>query len=110
MWVRPDRDNAARVIAALGAFDAPLHDLTVDDLTRPGLIFQIGAEPLRIDILTAIDGVEFEDACRERVEASFSDQTVSVLSRRHLVQNKRAAAREQDLLDVKWLEGKASKK
>ena len=104
VWVRPSLENAARVIAALADFGAPLHDLTVEDLSRPGLIFQIGVEPLRIDVITAIDGVQFEDAWVERVAATFADQRVPVLSRGHLLANKRAAGREQDLLDVKWLE------
>jgi hypothetical protein len=104
LWVRPEPRNAARVLVALSAFGAPLLDLTVDDLSRPGLIFQIGVEPIRIDVITAIDGVEFDDAWPDRIQASFADQTVGVLSRRHLILNKRTAAREQDLLDVKWLE------
>ena len=104
IWVRPDAANAERVLAALVAFGAPLHDLTVDDLAQPGLIFQIGVEPIRIDVITRIDGVSFEEAWPDRVEAHFADQVASVLSRGHLIQNKRAAGREQDLLDVKWLE------
>jgi hypothetical protein len=92
------------VIDALVHFGAPLHDLTVDDLSRAGLIFQIAIAPIRIDIITAIDGVEFAEAWSERVSATFADQSVAVLSRRHLLANKRAARRELDLLDVKWLE------
>ncbi|HKY38122.1 MAG TPA: nucleotidyltransferase [Polyangiaceae bacterium] len=109
VWVRPDPVNAERVLAALADFGAPLQDLTVDDLSRPGLIFQIGVEPIRIDVITAIDGVEFLDAWTQRVSARFADQEAAVLSREHLLVNKRAAGREQDLLDVKWLE-KASRK
>jgi hypothetical protein len=104
LWVRPDPVNATRVIEALKAFGAPLHDLTVADLSRPGLIFQIGVAPLRIDVLTAIDGVQFDEAWPERVQVKFEDQPVAVLSRSHLVQNKRAADREQDRVDVHWLE------
>src|SRR5437899_11535016 len=85
VWVRPDVDNAKRVFDALAAFGAPLHDLTVDDLARPGLIFQIGVEPIRIDVITAIDGVQFPDAWAERVPARFADQEAAVLSRKHLV-------------------------
>ena len=108
IWVRPHPLNAPRVLAALANFGAPLHDLSVEDLSRPGLIFQIGVEPLRIDIITEIDGVSFEDAWPEKVQARFADQEVGVLSRGHLVTNKRAAGRDQDLLDVKWLEQSAS--
>jgi hypothetical protein len=108
VWVRPSAENASRVIAGLVEFGAPLHDLTVDDLSRPGLIFQIGVEPIRIDVITTIDGVTFDEAWPDRVQARFADQGAAVLSRHHLLANKRAAGREQDLLDVKWLEGHKS--
>jgi hypothetical protein len=104
VWVRPDSANAERVIAALVEFGAPLHDLTTDDLCRPGLIFQIGVAPIRIDIITAIDGVEFESAWQNRFESKFADQSAALLSREDLILNKRAAGRDQDLVDVKWLE------
>jgi len=100
LWIRPTRENAQNVIAALVAFGAPLHDLTVDDLSTPGLIFQIGVEPVRIDILTVIDGVDFDAAWRDRMISSFADQPVAVISEMHLIENKLAAARPQDLADV----------
>jgi hypothetical protein len=104
VWVRPEPRNAQRVLAALREFKTPLHDLTAEDLSRPGLEFQIGVEPIRIDVLTAVDGVQFEDAWRERAEVRLGDLRIDVISRRHLVLNKRALGREKDLLDVKWLE------
>jgi hypothetical protein len=60
LWVRPDTKNAERTLRALTEFGAPLHDLTVQDLTAPGLIFQIGVDPIRIAVLTAIDGVDLK--------------------------------------------------
>ncbi len=109
VWVRPEADNAKRVLQALHSFGAPLHDLTAADLTEPGLLFQIGLPPLRIDIMTAIDGVDFSMAWPERMLTKFADQPVAVLSRQHLIQNKRASGRMQDLADVEWLEGKDRK-
>lgn len=106
IWVRPDPTNAKRVIDALRAFGAPLHDLTVQDLSTPGLIFQVGVEPIRIDVLTIIDGVDFDEAWSARVVSKFADQAVSVLSREHLIKNKLAAARTQDLADVERLKSK----
>ena len=103
VWVRPSQENAKRVIEALRAFGAPLHDLTEKDLSTPGLIFQIGVEPIRIDILTLIDGVQFEEAWADRMISKFADQPVAVLSREHLIRNKLAAARTQDLADVEAL-------
>lgn len=105
VWVNPTTENAPRTIDALRSFGAPLHDLTDADLAQPGLIFQIGVPPLRIDIITAIDGVEFMEAWPTRVETKFSGEPVVVLSRAHLIQNKTASGRLQDLADVEWLRG-----
>ncbi len=104
VWVRPDPANARRVLAALQAFGAPLKDLGETDLTRPGTVFQIGVAPLRIDVLTSIDGVAFDDAWADRLTARFVDLPVPVLSANHLIQNKRTVARPQDIADVAWLE------
>ena len=104
VWVRPSRENALRVVEALAAFGTPLHDLSADDLAQPGLIFEIGVAPIRIDVITEIDGVAFDEAWPDRVTATFADQTAHVLSRRHLLQNKLASGREQDLVDANWLE------
>jgi hypothetical protein len=104
VWIHPNAVNAPRVLAALAAFGAPVDDLTEFDLISPGTIFQIGVAPIRIDVITSIDGVAFEDAWRARIQAPFADQIVPMLSRADLIRNKRAAGRAQDLLDVKWLE------
>lgn len=106
LWIRPSPENARRVIEALGAFGAPLHDLTEKDLSTPGVIFQIGVEPIRIDVLTVIDGVKFDEAWADRIMSKFADQPVGVLSREHLIKNKLAAARTQDLADVEALKKK----
>jgi hypothetical protein len=104
VWVRPERGNALRVLQALAAFGAPLQDLTEDDLTEPGTIFQIGVPPVRIDVITEIDGVEFSEAWRDRVLTRFSGEPAAVLSREHLISNKKASGRLQDLADVERLE------
>ena len=106
VWVRPDAANAKRVIDAIRAFGAPLHDLSESDLSTPGVVFQIGVPPLRIDVLTAIDGVTFEEAWPARMRAELADLAVTVLSKQHTIQNKRAAGRTQDLADIERLEGK----
>jgi hypothetical protein len=104
VWVRASAANAVRVLGALREFGAPLHDLTEADLARPGLVFQIGVPPLRVDVITAIDGVVFEDAWPDRLESAIEGTRVPVLSRRHLIANKRAAGRLQDLADLERLE------
>src|SRR5438046_6252895 len=68
IFVRPSQANAKRVRQALREFGAPLFGIRVEDLAKPGLVLQIGVPPRRIDILTAISGVGFEEAWRSRVE------------------------------------------
>jgi len=104
LWVRPETLNAQRVINALLAFGAPLSDLTAADLSKKETIFQIGLPPIRIDIITNIDGVEFEEAWPDRLETLFGGVPAFVLSRHHLITNKKTAARLQDLADVQQLE------
>lgn len=104
VFVRPHPENARRVFQALTAFGAPLAGLSPADFEQPGMILQIGVPPVRVDILTAIDAVAFEDAFAGRIEANFGGVRVGVLSRRDLIANKRSAGRKQDLADVEWLE------
>lgn len=104
VWVRPSIQNAPRVLQALASFGAPLQDLSEADFASPGLIFQIGVPPVRIDILTSIDGVDFANAWADKIEANLSGLRVPVLSRHHLIVNKKASGRLQDLADVERLE------
>jgi len=107
VWIRPELANGQKVLRAIQSFGAPLLDLTADDLCSPGVVFQIGVAPLRIDILTAIDGVEFDTAWLRRMSTSFEGEPVYVISRSDLIANKRASGRLQDLADVESLEGDA---
>lgn len=104
VWVRPESKNAGRVLTALSAFGAPLDDLTSDDLSKAGTVFQIRVPPLRIDLITAIDGVDFTEAWPDRFSTSFGGVPVFVISRHHLITNKKAAGRLQDLADAERLE------
>ena len=104
LWVRPQASNAQKVVEALAAFGAPLGDLTVEDLSKKETIVQIGVPPLRIDIITNVDGVEFAEAWPDRFETLFGGVPASVISRHHLIRNKKTAGRLQDLADVQQLE------
>jgi len=104
-WIDRSHENAERVMVALAEFGAPLHGLEADDLEAPDLVFQVGVAPRRIDILTGIDGVSFEEAWPERHEIRISNLTVPVIGRRHLLRNKRATGRLKDAADAAWLEG-----
>ena len=91
-------------MAALSSFGAPLAQISERDLTVSGTVVQIGVPPRRIDILTAISGVEFSEAWNDRIDADIDDLRIPVISRDHLLQNKRATGRAKDLVDVGKLE------
>ena len=79
------------------------------DLTRPGVVFQIGVQPVRIDLLTQVDGlVDFDEAMAQAQTVSLDALKVPILSRHHLILNKRATGRPKDLNDVQWLESQDS--
>ena len=105
VWIECTAANAARAYEALRVFGAPLQDLTTEDLTTPGTVYQIGLPPVRIDILTRITGVEFEAAWRDHRDTSIDDLVVPVIGREALLTNKRALGRTRDLADVELLEG-----
>jgi hypothetical protein len=107
IWVKADSENAKAVFAALAQFGAPLRDFSPTDFEAPGPFFRIGREPVGVDILTAIPGVDFETAWSRRIEAVFDEATdlrANVISRDDLLVAKRAAGRRQDLADVEAIE------
>jgi len=104
IWVEAAPENAKRVYQALKDFGAPLKDLTVDDLSKPGIVFQMGLPPNRIDILTKISGVTFEEAWTTRVTIDISGLNVPVIGKELFLVNKKAAGRPKDLLDVDLVE------
>ncbi|HVS31841.1 MAG TPA: hypothetical protein VMS98_10325 [Thermoanaerobaculia bacterium] len=106
IWVRPTSENAKRVWNALVEFGAPLHDLTVEDLATADVVFQMGLPPYRVDILTSISGVTFDEAWPNRIVNEFQGQPYGVIGLRDLIRNKRAAGRPQDVVDADDLEGR----
>jgi hypothetical protein len=104
VWVRPTPENASKVWRALVAFGAPLQQLTEHDLATPGVVFQIGVVPYRIDLLTSIDGVPFEEAWQRRIRVRVEGQEIPLIGREDLLRNKRATGRLRDLADAEELE------
>ncbi|MFH1278828.1 MAG: hypothetical protein ABIK65_10670 [Candidatus Eisenbacteria bacterium] len=104
IWVRPTEENGERVLKALVRFGAPLHDLRIEDLRTSEVVYQIGVPPRRIDILTSIDGVPFDEAWPRRLDLEIEGLRFPVLGREEMIRNKRASGRPQDLADVERLE------
>jgi Nucleotidyl transferase AbiEii toxin, Type IV TA system len=103
IWIKPDEKNSKKVYKALASFGAPINEIREDEFSQPGLIFQIGVVPRRIDIITKIDAVEFEEADTDKIFVNIDDLKIPVLSIDKLIKNKMATGREKDLLDAKLL-------
>jgi hypothetical protein len=103
IWVESTPGNAARVMQALRAFGAPLQDLKSDDLATPGVVYQIGVPPRRIDLLTSLTGLTFDEAWAGRITGPFGDLECPFIGRGELVRNKRALGRPRDLADLEML-------
>jgi hypothetical protein len=103
VWVDPTPANAANVMHALQQFGAPLGQVTVDDFSRPGIVFQMGLPPVRLDVLTELSGLTFDEAWSTRTAASFGPITVDVIGRDAFIKNKRATGRARDLGDIEAL-------
>ena len=103
IWVRNDPENAQSIMRALSKFGAPARELSVEDFTSKDLIVQFGVEPCRIDLLTGITGVEFEEAWRNRVSIKIDNLEIFILSKKDLLTNKVATGRDKDQGDIVWL-------
>ena len=104
LWIKPDPDNGQRVIRALQAFSAPTSCLSVDDFVKDDTIVQIGVVPCRIDLMTGIEAVRFDEAWENRVAASVDGLTLFVISKADMLKNKLALNRDKDKSDIAWLQ------
>jgi hypothetical protein len=104
IWVRNNGENAQKIMRALTKFGAPISQLTEKDFTSSDLIVQLGVEPSRIDLLTGIDGVKFDEAWQNKVSITIDTLIIDVLSRKDLLRNKLATGRDKDQGDIIWLE------
>jgi len=101
--VKPDSENAQRVVDALAEFGFQFENLTIDDFKDPDKVVQLGVPPVRIDLITSITGVTWEEASAHRVPGIFGDVPVSYLGRSEFIANKRALGRKKDLADLEAL-------
>lgn len=105
VWVRVDQDNARRIIDALGDFGFGGLGLAVEDFLDDDVVVQLGREPQRIDLLTFVSGVEFDEAYENRLAVEMGGVEVPVIGRTELRRNKLATGRLRDLADVEDLGG-----
>jgi hypothetical protein len=106
IFVRPDAANAERVLRALIRFGAPVsaHGVTAEDFVVPGTVYQMGLPPNRIDMLTEISGVSYDEATVDAVVGHLGSEIVRCIGLEALLRNKRATGRTKDLADAEVLE------
>lgn len=103
VWVAVAPDNAAKLVDVFRRFGMQSQKLTPALFQEHGKIIRMGVPPMRIEVLTGIDGVEFAQCYAERVTAEIDGQRVDMISRKHLRINKHAAGRHKDLDDLEHL-------
>ncbi len=103
LLVEPNAANGERVVAALEEFGFGGLGIVATDFASPGRILQLGVPPNRVDLMTSIDGVDFDEVWSGRVEGSYGNEMVPFIGRAALIKNKSASRRPQDLVDLDLL-------
>jgi hypothetical protein len=102
-WIHPTNSNAKKIIEVLNQFGFGSLGLTIDDFTKPDQIIQLGNEPFRIDLITSVEGVDFEECFSKRVVFNVDDIAIQTIDKEMLKKNKKAAGRHKDLDDYEHL-------
>jgi hypothetical protein len=100
IYVRPDLANGARIVAALDDFGFGGLDIAADDFAAPHRVVQLGVAPVRVDLITSISGVDWDEAVAGRIAGDYGDVPVHFIGLTALIANKRATARVKDLADL----------
>ena len=103
IFVKPDSENASKLYKTLEEFGAPLENISSDDFAKPGIILQIGVAPRRIDVITTIDGMTYNEASEGKEIVEIENLLIPVISRENLIINKMSTGREKDEIDARNL-------
>jgi predicted nucleotidyltransferase len=103
IWVEASSENSEKIHQSLSEFGAPLSEVTKTTFCEEGIVFQIGVAPRRIDIITKIDGVDFNKAYSDKQKMEIEGIKIPFLSKEDLIKNKESTGREKDQLDAKYL-------
>jgi len=109
IFVEPDKDNARRIIKSLSEFGFKSLALEEKDLIRKGKIIQLGYEPVRIDLITSIEGCDFKEAWNNKAIGNYGKQKVIFIGLKELIKNKKKTGRKQDSVDIAVLISKKKK-
>jgi hypothetical protein len=99
LWISRDDENITKVLQAIEEFGVPF-EISKEDIKKDNSVIQIGIIPNRIDILTGIDGVEFEEAWSNKKSEAFGELVINVLSLKDIIKNKLSSSRSKDQIDA----------
>ena len=103
IWVEASMENSKKIYRSISEFGALVSDIAENTFTEKGIIFQIGVAPRRIDIITHIDGVTFQEAHKSRENIEIENLNLPFISKENLIKNKQSTGREKDKLDADYL-------
>jgi hypothetical protein len=106
VWVKPDQINAENILQALDEFGFGELGLTTEDFTRADFVVQLGHPPVRVDFVTSITGVTWEEAANNAVSGTFAEVPVTYIGKSEFIKNKRAIGRSKDIADADAINGK----
>lgn len=107
IWIKPSIDNADKMVQVLKGFGFGSLGLTREDFIKENHVTQLGYPPLRIDILNAISGVNFDDAYKGKIDAQVDDLQISYINIKDFIANKQASGRAKDIGDIEALRKKS---
>lgn len=107
IYVKPDAGNAKKIVKTLNDFGFSGLRFTEDDFSTPGKIVQLGCPPVRVDIISSITGVSWDNASKNSIAGRYGDVPVRFIGKNELIDNKRAVGRYKDLADIEALGEKA---
>lgn len=103
--IEASAENAENLLQVLHEFGFGSLKLAPSDFSTPGSIIQLGYEPVRIDIITSIQGLDFADIWENRIQGPYGGQTVNFIDRENLIKSKKISNRSQDRTDLERLQG-----
>jgi hypothetical protein len=100
IFVHAQSQNAAHILAALNEYGFESAELTEDDFSSPNKVIQLGSPPVRVDIITSLTGVSWDEVIESKVSGNYGEVPVFFISRSDFIKNKRAIGRNKDLADI----------
>ena len=110
IFIESSKENAGKILSVLEEFGFGDLSVSIEDLTSEGNILQLGYEPVRIDLLNKLEGLDFRDVWKNKVTGDYGSEKVYFIGIEDLIKNKKTAGRSSDLMDIELLEKSKKKK